>query len=279
MNLKLRVGGVGTTVNAEVTKTIFPAQESCIRIVGNPQGFVEWAEITFHFRSNSDLFDLALLVDAVRRHYVDCKSITLKMPYLPYAQQDRVCNQGESLSIKVVADFINSLGFSRVICNDIHSNVGAALINNLVHIDLAQTAWKLYYFVLPDNTTLVSPDDGATKKVVDFAKYYGYTEVVRGSKRRDMKTGNIVSTEVLDVIPACENLLIVDDLCIGGRTFIELVKALKISDSYQGQPISLYVTHGIFSAGLEVFEGHIDKIYVHNLMNDAYKDHPLIQVI
>jgi ribose-phosphate pyrophosphokinase len=56
------------------------------------------------------------------------------------------------------------------------------------------------------------------------------------------------------------DFLIVDDICDGGRTFIELAKVLRPLTSGQ---VKLYVTHGIFSAGFEALAG-LDRIFVAN---------------
>jgi ribose-phosphate pyrophosphokinase len=64
------------------------------------------------------------------------------------------------------------------------------------------------------------------------------------------------------------NFLIVDDICDGGRTFIELAKVLR---PLTNGSIFLYVTHGIFSQGLDVFKGVIDHIYTANLFNPSHE--------
>lgn len=276
MSLKLFVGSNPVAV----TRTVFPAGETCLRIEDKNLASFGAVNvlITMQFESNTDLFDLAMLVDAVRRLYIQGSDISLRMDYLPYARQDRVCNKGESLSVKVVADFINSLKFDRVFCKDIHSSVGVALIHKLIHIDLSACSRKLSLYENNGDVVIVSPDAGAEKKVFDFAKAAGYTEVIRASKVRNVLTGKIERTTIIDDKLTSKNYLIVDDICDGGRTFIELAKVLR-SGATRHNKISLYVTHGIFSAGLDVFTGFIDKIYVVNLMNDAYKDHPLLQIL
>jgi ribose-phosphate pyrophosphokinase len=268
-----------------VTITRFPAGESCIRLT--TPGYTNQvlnAKITYRFDGNGSLFDLALVVDALRRAYPAGLKLSLDMPYLPYARQDRVCNEGESLSVKVVADFINSLQFDKVFCHDIHSEVGAALLNNLVHIKQGGCAHKLPSFLSTETAALVSPDAGAEKKVFDVAKKLGYNNVIRASKVRNVATGKIEATKIIDSLHAygervADSFLIVDDICDGGRTFIELAKAVRSNEAYDGQPVYLYVTHGIFSAGLDVFNGYIDKIFVNNLMNPALEGHPMIQII
>jgi ribose-phosphate pyrophosphokinase len=250
----------------------FPGGESLIRI---PDDFLTGlagnetsVTISLNFESNSDLIDLMMLVDAVRRAGRRKIEIDLFMPYLPYARQDRVCNLGESLSVKVVADLINSLGFRTVLCRDIHSDVGVVLINNLVHFDLKTVGKDLESVGLGPNSgvVLVSPDAGSNKKVFDFAKVHGYKDVVRADKVRDIPTGKLKEFVLYaDQYKEHGNrdFLILDDICDGGGTFLGL--ADKIREVTSGR-IFLYVTHGIFSLGAEVFEKEFDGIYTSNNM-------------
>lgn len=264
-------------LGADVTRSTFPGGESCIRI--NHGLATEWQFIELRFENNGDLIDLAMMVDACRRHYDAKTKYLLIVPYLPYARQDRVCNPGESLSVKVVCDFINSLKFDGVRVKDIHSQVGVALLDNLKHDTLNECAYPLFNYERPENTCLVSPDAGAEKKVFDFAKEHGYNSVIRATKVRNVATGKIERTTLIDDVQYNrKNYLIVDDICDGGRTFIELAKVLK--DKSGAEPkINLYVTHGIFSAGLDKLSELFDTIYVSNLMNKSLEGHPLIKVI
>jgi ribose-phosphate pyrophosphokinase len=85
---------------------------------------------------------------------------------------------------------------------------------------------------------------------------------IQAEKIRDPNTGAITSTKVnIEKHVGDKNFLIMDDICDGGRTFIELAKVLRPLTTGK---IMLYVTHGIFSAGLEVFLGYIDEIYCAN---------------
>jgi ribose-phosphate pyrophosphokinase len=274
MSLKLFVNNTPQLV--EFGK--FPGGESRVRIIDadtrlrlhNPAYF----KIEMRFEGNDDLINLALLVDAIRRFpRMSIHSISLDMPYLPYARQDRVCNKGESLSVKVVADIINSLKFDVVHVKDVHSAVGLAVLDNVLERNQTYCGVGLPYYHSVDKTVLVSPDAGASKKVMDFAKAHGYSDVVRAEKVRDVATGAILDTVVYSEHIGSKDFLILDDICDGGRTFLELAKKLRpLTDG----SIYLYVTHGIFSAGAEVFEGVIDGIYCSNLMGKA---HPLIKEI
>ena len=71
-------------------------------------------------------------------------------------------------------------------------------------------------------------------------------EVRFAEKVDDPQTGRTTHTRVPDDIPA-QPVLVVDDICDGGRTFLELAAALRDKTR---QPLYLYVTHGLFSKGL-----------------------------
>lgn len=241
------------------TKTTFPGGESCIRVNMNkpvePHLTLELA-----FENNGDLFDLALLADALRRKF-PMHTLKLWMGYVPYARQDRVCNEGESLSIKVVADFINGLYFDAVCIIDPHSDVTPALFNRAIVVPQSKFAERMVLHAFPFDTVIVAPDAGAAKKAREFAKVGGYERCVQAEKVRELSTGKILETRVQCDDVNDMDFLIVDDICDGGRTFIELAKELRKLTSGK---IKLFVTHGIFSAGEKVFDNLIDEVYTAN---------------
>lgn len=241
-----------------VTKTTFPGGESCIRL--DPRLNDTDVTICLDFENNGDLFDVALLADAVRRQIPYVK-LQLFIGYAPYARQDRVCNPGESLSIKVVADFINGLKFENVCIVDPHSDVTPALFDRAVVVSQEAFAPCVARYLNVDNTIIVAPDAGASKKASKFAKAGGFNGLIQAEKVRDLMTGKILETRVPDILVGEMDFLIVDDICDGGRTFTELAKVLRTRTTGK---INLYVTHGIFSAGEKVFDGLIDDVYTAN---------------
>lgn len=201
---------------------------------------------------SGDIMPLSLVVDAIKRHFgKNITSMTLTLPYLPYARQDRVMSAGESLAVKVFADHLNQLGFDSVLIDDCHSDVGMAVINNVSPLPSSTSS-----IVGTGFDALVAPDAGALKKTIKLAKELGIKEVIRADKIRDVESGEITGTEVFGEVTG-KNLLISDDICDGGRTFIELAKVLKERGAAN---IHLHVTHGIFSKGKSVFDGLIDKV-------------------
>ena len=223
-------------------------------------------------KNSADIMELFLTVDALRR-LTNNKPIQLVLPYVPYARQDRVCNAGESLSIKVFCDLINSLNFTQVTIVDPHSEVTPALLNNVKVIDQLQIInnWRDFGLLgLDSSTILVSPDAGANKKVAKIAKYFGHPAFIRADKKRDLQTGEILETVVYADDLSGQTCVIVDDICDAGRTFLELANVLK---SKNAKSIQLYVSHGIFSKGVQVLlDGGIDKIWTTNSYNSNFVD-------
>jgi ribose-phosphate pyrophosphokinase len=211
--------------------------------------------------SSSELIKLLLITDSLRRLYPE-NDIELYMPYVPYARQDRVCGKGDAFSLEVFAKLINSENYNEVVVVDPHSSITKKLIKNLRIIPQWFMLYRMYNPVYGsalnslgdkvDISYIVSPDKGARDKTNLWLECWNNTsrpkvELITANKVRNTQTGNITSTQV-----DCENLegkncLIVDDICDGGRTFVELAKVLKAKGAGY---IDLYVTHGIFSQGL-----------------------------
>ena len=66
----------------------------------------------FGYRGDQSIMQLLLLTDALRRS--GAEQIDLLLPYMPGARQDRVCNVGEALSVKVYASLINQQQYASV---------------------------------------------------------------------------------------------------------------------------------------------------------------------
>ena len=166
-----------------------------------------------------------------------------------------------------MANFINQLNFSKVTIWDAHSDVSPALLHRVVNIpqlSLLMRCEELCQRLATGELTLISPDAGASKKTIKIAEAFkGEPEVIQAQKIRDLKSGDIISTEIIGDVQG-KKVLIADDICDGGRTFIELAKVLRAKGAIE---ISLFITHGIFSKGVDVFEGLIDTIYT----TDSFK--------
>lgn len=206
--------------------------------------------------SSDKLMGMFMATDALERVYPNAK-IHLRMPYIPYARQDRVCNAGEALSIKAVARLINAQNYATVSVVDPHSPTAVALIDRCIVTD----QFDVFGGIKQDwhKWTIVAPDMGASKKVEEFAKRVGAKGVICFNKTRELATGKITGMNCLDVIDPNEQYLVLDDICDGGRTFIELADHFN-----SGTTLELAVTHGIFSKGVECVSNVYDKVHTTN---------------
>ena len=256
--IQVFVPGQGIPYTVETKK--FPGGEVGVHIPGIDHFSFQQSNIRVLARvqSSDDLMRLVQTTDIIDRNFIGNKFLTL--PYFPYARQDRVTSQDESFSLLPFAKIINSLGYTRIFVYDPHSDVTSALCNNLVPISSA--AIIANFSSLKDKIgndaieAVVSPDAGAAKKVSAVSKMLGLP-MITATKSRNTQTGYLSDFKVLeDTVPS--EVLIVDDICDGGRTFTNLAKVLKEKGA---KKIHLYVTHGIFSQGIEVFNDLINEIY------------------
>lgn len=223
--------------------------------------------------SSDDIMAFLLVMDALGRIRQRYEFVQLQCPYLPYARQDRVMNPGEALSLSAMCNLINGFNFDSVEVWDAHSDVSLALLNRVRNY--GPETFVQMISVAKSDTVLVAPDAGAIKKVSKIAQGFGF-EMVRADKMRSVKDGSITGTVVYSEHIGEKSFLIVDDICDGGRTFIELARVLRpLTDG----KIILYVTHGIFSKGLDVFNGLIDEIHTANPFPGVDTKHPLLRVM
>lgn len=226
-----------------------------------------------HFSINDDMIALANVVDAVERHYPYAE-IELHLPYLPYSRQDRAVKPGEPNSLKVIGKMINGMGFRFVVTYDAHSSVADCAIDNLVVID----QYDVFKGIYPSfrEVYIVAPDEGARKKCEYFANRVGAAGVITCAK--DRVDGKVVGMKVIDNVPDHANLLVLDDLCDGGRTFIEVSKALEHAGNFNVATIDLAVTHGLFTKGVDVVAHKFNNIYTTDSIN-TIKNHHKVKVI
>lgn len=186
--------------------------------------------------------------------------VILYMPYLPYARHDRPMHNFDSHALKVFCNLINSLNFTNIVIHDCHSDVGIGLLNNCVNVsqDRLLSDFSDNILKINDIDYILAPDNGAVKKASKIAEKFKLP-LITCLKERDLATGHITKYRILDSIEKPGKALIVDDICDGGATFNILAKSLK--EDTPVTEISLYVTHGIFSKGLDKLFENIDNIY------------------
>lgn len=204
-------------------------------------------EQVFRVNTYEDLWHLSQFVDAFHNQH-DTISVSMKpniiIPNLPDAQADRRFSQGESFGLKLVLKFLAGLDANLKIFHPHNSEVveiafevldkKVVILDNTEFIEevLAKLEW---YNTIEDgvrkdfNSFLMSSDAGGFKplmKLCDKIKWKG--EVYSASKSRKYEDGKSKLIQLVDKQDfEGKDILIVDDMCLGGGTFIGLAKMLK----------------------------------------------------
>lgn len=229
--------------------------------------------IDANLRTASGILELLMITDAVRRKYPGYRRWHLLCKYLPYARQDRVCNEGEAFSLEVLCNLINAQHYDSVTVWDVHSKVSMDLLQNATNVHVSD----LISAETIGNKVLVSPDKGAFDRVYACSKKFDRLMII-AEKIRNPDTMAITGTKIVDsymdrinqgLINVSNGFIIIDDICDGGRTFIELAKVLRPLTT---GTIDLWVTHMIASYGFDVFNGLVDNIYTANCFRNDVPD-------
>ncbi len=250
---------------------VFNGGEEHIRITGAP---IEEVIIETSLTNSRKIMQLLMACNALRK--MGFSKINLFAPYIPYSRQDRYCNPGEALSIKVMCALLNAQNFNKVWTLDNHSDVTSALLNHQFDIDVSALFERAVTF-RGESVGLVCPDGGALKRTLNLSKSLGGLPIIECGKLRDTATGKIVKSVVHGLgVTVHDRLIMFDDICDGGRTFIELAKELKRVGC---RGLELFVSHGIFSQGLEVltnketpYFGLFDRVYTTKSLKNAITD-------
>lgn len=211
--------------------------------------------------SSDDIIELLLVINALDYKYPKCP-FELFIAYLPYARQDRACVSGEAFSLEVMCNIINSMGFSKVYIIDAHSQIALDMLYNVAEYrqcDLMSFMISVFDIDV-EHVEFVSPDAGATLKTQELCDIYD-KQPIQAHKVRDPNTGAICNTTVdIDDFGGCD-VIIVDDICDNGGTFVALAKLLKEKNCGK---ITLMVSHAILPNGADHLFEYIDDIYTTN---------------
>lgn len=217
--------------------------------------------------NSDDLFILMQLSDIVNRRGLSC---TLYVTYLLAARTDRLFSWNTSFTLKIVMDVLRSFN-SEIMIFDPHSDVVNRLSGNKVY-EINFVNMLINYtdiFDDSDNIVIVAPDEGAKDRLEHIvASSIFRNPIIYCSKTRD-ESGKVTEVKVKSESPIQVNkktrLIVIDDLCDGGGTFMAIAPELK---KYEAKEVDLVITHSIQLEGLKKVSSVYDKVITSN----SYKD-------
>jgi len=230
-----------------IEPTIFPDETTQVWKLPAEVLSAATVHVDWRFEHEAELFQVAQLKMLLRQ----AASFSLHVPYLPFARQDKEIKNNLTFGLHAFAKLLNNVGFDHVTAVDVHNpDVTKGLINNFKNIPVDNLHEDLVDKLQPD--FLVFPDAGARERYI-YAKWRPH---IVFEKERNQETGQITGHRLVPELSATtdlggKKLLIVDDICDGGATFLSIAKAVQV---HKDCTLDLFVTHGLFSKGRGILE-------------------------
>lgn len=169
------------------------------------------------------------------------QKITLIIPYMPYARQDKEFLPGEIITSKIIANLYNKLNIERILVVDIHSNLVLKFFKNIHNISAVKTLGDYCSKMKLNHPIVVSPDLFWKKHAESLADCLD-SESFALNKFRDRRTGllKILPSKVLPI--KGRDVIIFDDMISTGQS---MILAAKFCKKNKCGKIVAVCTHGL----------------------------------
>lgn len=209
---------------------------------------------------NDNFMEVLFYLDAFRR--ASAHSVSVVIPYFPYARQERMAKGREAISARVIASALENGGADRVIYVDIHAPAIQGFFN--IPVDPLSAIPLLSQYFQKDeyrNAAIVSPDVGRTSVASKYSEVLNLPLVVM-HKRRNSFTETSTTHIVGDI--EGRRPIIIDDLIAGGSV-LKQIDALY-EHGAEGKVV-FSITHPVLlPKALEILQNdeRIEKLVVTN---------------
>ncbi len=191
---------------------------------------------------NTRLMELLVMIDAAKR--ASAGRITAVIPYYAYGRSDKKDQPRVPVTARLVANFIEVAGASRVLTIDMHAGQIQGFFNipldELTAFPLIAEYLRSQSFTLP---TIVAPDVGRAKLARDIATRVGADFAIVDKKR----SGNTEQAEAMTLIGEVEgrDCLVIDDEILTGGTVASAVRLLRQRGA---QSVRIACVHPVMAA-------------------------------
>lgn len=237
-------------------------------------------DVYWKYDGDASIFELLLLDNAIHSYK---ENYNLYIGYMPYSRMDRTENEGTAFSLNIMTTLLtqNLWAISKIFILDPHSEVTLKQLNRKSKQNLDYNFAKEFEYLdhwfdettqsysfakdVIDYTKLniknawfVFPDKGAAKRY----NANDYPNVIVCEKVRDFATGQIQNIKAhiekqTSTPDEHAPLIIIDDLCSYGGTFVGAVKAIENDLGITSKNNWLIVTH----AEEAMTQGNVPKTF------------------
>ncbi|MEZ4461041.1 MAG: ribose-phosphate pyrophosphokinase [bacterium] len=219
---------------------------------------------------NDNLMELLVLGDTLRRASAD--EITAVIPYFGYARQDRQAKPRTPITAKLVADMIQTAGFSRVITMELHASQIQGFftkpVDNIFASPVLIQAVKSLEVPL-DQLVIVSPDAGGVERARHYSNVFGCPMAIVDKRRSAPGVAHVMHL-IGDVTG--KTAVLVDDMIDTAGTLTQAADALM---QHGAKAVFAAATHPVLSgpAIQRINDSPIERVFVTDTipLNEAGK--------
>ena len=240
----------------EVKFIILPNQEKRLDL---PLEFINNLHeniVLWTYETDASIFELLLFDEVMTKLKQRYK---LVIGYMPYSRMDRVHEANTAFSLKIITQLLSeqTSALEEVFVLDPHSPETLTKFKEFgmkvqeIDYSLADEVMEFANVNL-DETWIVFPDKGAANRY----DYYKYPNVIICEKTRNFATGAIESvkakitksngtsvTKGMYPKDTKQNLIVIDDLCSYGGTFVKALEAIEEHPQINFDKAWLVITH------------------------------------
>lgn len=234
----------------------YPDSEKHIVLHGTDWNKYKSINIVTRIASMDDLFILLQVNQILRHEAVQINILTIL--YLLGARCDRRFSLGEAIDANIIQSLIGHNSAEYILFLDPHS------INRKNFDFISNTKIGAKYNLIIEKLDLYKynvcyPDEGAARRY--SSELNPHTACLIGEKHRKPDGISISLTE-LTPLNTDQPILVIDDLCDGGGTFVAL--AAELNAIYPDFKREIWVTHTIQKSGIELLASKYNKVYITN---------------
>ena len=189
-----------------------------------------------------NIFELLLYGDSLKRASADGRVAVI--PYMGFARQDRKDKPRVPIGMKLVADMIETAGFTKVVTIDLDADQIQGFFN--IPVDHLSASYIFIPYIKSlglDNLIFASPDVGGTKRAKVFADAFDVDLAICHKHRPQ---ANAIGEMKLIGDVEGKNVIMIDDICDTAGT---LTKAANMIMEAGALSVRAMVTHPILSGG------------------------------
>lgn len=258
----------------EVKFIILPNQEKRLDL---PLEFINNLHeniVLWTYETDASIFELLLFDEVMTKLKQRYK---LVIGYMPYSRMDRVHEANTAFSLKIITQLLSeqTSALEEVFVLDPHSPETLTKFKEFgmkvqeIDYSLADEVMEFANVNL-DETWIVFPDKGAANRY----DYYKYPNVIICEKTRNFATGAIESvkakitksnrtsvTKGMYPKDTKQNLIVIDDLCSYGGTFVKALEAIEEHPQINFDKAWLVITHAEKAMGEGKVLEKYDKVF------------------